>query len=190
MPNGHGMSLDDTTKILGVIGGVTGPVGLIIAYLTYRRDAARVRVRLHRGWIISNGPHDEYVRAMLAEYRSARNDPPMHLYIRDPDKTWGEIGVTNIGRRPIQIEKVAWVNRKGKFVMPGGYMGDPQWLPVTLEEGTGRDFLIEDSKFDQEGVLAVAAFDRTGRGHYGSFARSWSGWIVRVKAALHVTPYT
>jgi hypothetical protein len=132
---------------------------------------------------------DQAVRDALADYRDAGHDPPMSLYIRDPDKTWGEISVANVGRRTVHIEKIAWVAKDGKFRVPGGYIGDPAWLPATIEEGKARDFLIEDSHFAKEGVVAVAAWDGTGRGYYGSFEPSWQGLMLRAKTALRIRPY-
>lgn len=100
--------VDDITKALAFIGGITGPLGLVFTWMAYRRDSVRVRVALSRGYVVRSKA-DDLVRAMLQEHREQGTDPPMELYVRDPDKHWAYIEVTNVGRRKVYIEKIAWV---------------------------------------------------------------------------------
>lgn len=175
------------TSGLAILGAVTGTLGFVVSVLTYRRDASRLRVELIRGIRVSNGPADDAARRLLALHRERNEDPPMALFLRDPDKTWALLKVTNAGRRTIYIEKIGWIGVDGKFTIPAGYMGDPEWLPATIEEGTSKDYLVEDSHVEH--ALAAFAIDRTGRIHFGTFARSWPGFVLAVKARLHVSPY-
>ncbi|HZO92487.1 MAG TPA: hypothetical protein VFB22_01865 [Candidatus Baltobacteraceae bacterium] len=179
-----------TTAVFAIVGGLTGPLGLLVAFLTYRRDAVRVRVRLRRGFKMRNGPDDDAVRQMLAQYRASNVDPPMSLYVRDPDKDWALITVANIGRRPVHVEKIGWVPNEGHFNVPGGYMGDPEWLPLKLKEGKSRDFPIEEALLNSEGVRAVFVVDSLGRIYFGSFASNAQGWFAWIKATLHLRPFS
>ncbi len=181
------LTLDEATRLLALMGAVTGPLGLVVAWLSYRRDAARLRVTLTRGYKITSGPADDAARRLLEFHRAGDRPPPMALYIRDPDKDWAVLTVANVGRRTVRVQKIGWVGPGGKFLIPGGYMGDPEWLPAVMEEGTARDFPIEDSQVD--GALAAFASDSTGRGYYGSFARSWRGTGLRAKTMLRMRPY-
>jgi hypothetical protein len=179
----------DVTKILAYVGGITGPLGLLMTWLAYQRDAPRIRVTLQRGFRITQGPHDALVRQMLAEHKADGTDPPTNLYVRDPDKAWANLIVANAGRRIIRIEKIGWVPpHPGRFSIPGGYMGVTGWLPADLEEGDARDFPIEESQL-APGVLAAVAWDKLGRGHYGSFERSLRGLVLRIKVLFRIPPF-
>jgi len=160
---------------------VTGTAAFVVSTMTYRRDAARIRVRLQRGFRVTQGPGDAAVRAMLKAAKSAGKDPPMAIFVRDPDKSWAYISIVNHGRRPVTIEKIGWIAKDGGFRIPGGFMGDPFWLPIKLDEGDAKEYPVEESHVTQ--ALAVVAVDRTGRLHVGSYARSFSGfrvWLLRL----------
>lgn len=192
MPRVHKrfMVSDEITKILGIVGGVTGPLGLVVSYLTYHRDRAKVRVKLTRGYQITQGPQDdETVRRMLAMCRQHEEQPPMALYVRDPDKTWASLDVVNVGRRKIIIEKIGWLPKKGTFRIPAGFFSEPGWLPAELDEGVSKSFPIEEGNLS-EGVLAAWACDSMGRLHYGTFERSLLGMLLRLKILLRLRPYS
>lgn len=177
------MTLDDAAKVLGIIGGLTGPLGLVIAWLTYRRDAGRLRINLTRGRI-TQGPDDDRVRTLLARYTAAGEDPPMDLFTRDPDKSWAIIEVTNVGRRKVRLEKIGWRKRR-KFMIPAGFFGYPgsaPWLPCDLEEGQRRDFPVEDSRLAHADY--VYATMSTGRHAYGAFPPGWRGFRFRAMTAF------
>lgn len=174
------MNLDDVIKWLAVIGGITGPAGLVIAYLTYRRDVGRLRVHVRRRQRITQGSDNPTIRAMLKHYVEAGESPPMDLYTRDPDKTWAIIEVTNVGRRKVRLLQIGWKEIGAKYALPGGYFGyqgSAPWLPCDLDEGQGRDFPIEDSHFANAGY--VFARISTGRSFYGGFASGWRGLWYR-----------
>jgi hypothetical protein len=181
------VTLDEATRLLALVGAVTGPLGLVVSWLSYRRDAARLRVTLTRGYKITSGRADDAARRLLEFHRADGRHPPMALYVRDPDKDWAVLTVANIARRTVRVQKIGWVAPDGKFLLPGGYMGDADWLPATMEEGTARDFPIEDSHVD--GALAAFASDSTGRAYYGSYARGWRGMALRLKTTLRMRPY-
>lgn len=67
-------------------------------------------------------------------------------------------------------------------------MGDKAWLPAELDEGDGKTFPIDEANL-KGGVLAVAAWDRTGRSYYGSFKRSPRGLALWLKVRSHILPY-
>lgn len=167
--------------ILAVIGAVTGPAGIIVALLTYFRDAVHIRVRLQRGYRVTQLALDDAVRDALEEHREMGIPPPMALYAQDPDKKWAYINVSNRGRRTVIIEKIGWVTAEGEMVVPGGFMADDDWLPMTLTEGDGKEYPVEEGQVAR--ALAVFATDRTGRRYLGSYARSFGGfrvWLLRL----------
>jgi len=178
-------SLDDISKWLGVVGGITGPVGLAIAYLTYKRDAGRLRIRVRRNSIITQGPEDdEKVRSALRQFSAIGKPPPMDLYTRDPDKTWALVEVTNVGRRPVRLQQIGWKVIGAKYQLPAGffgYEGSAPWLPRDLGEGQEIDFPIEDSSLEDAGYL----FARTSTGYaYGGFAKGWRGIRYRISTSF------
>jgi hypothetical protein len=169
---------------LGVIGGVTGPLGLIISYLSYQRDAARVHVCLRRGVRVTQGPADDAeVRRRLDSHRQRNEDPPMSLYVRDPDKNWSILEVTNVGRRKVTVQQIGWTSKTGQIYIPAGFLSEVGWLPAALDEGDSKNYPIEESKFD-DGVRCVWARDSTGRVRYGSFDRSFAAQLLRLRQSI------
>lgn len=58
-------------------------------------------------------------------------------------------------------------------------MGDPEWLPMKLEEGEAKEYAVEESQLAD--ALAAFAQDRTARTYFGNYARSFGGfkaWLV------------
>ncbi len=105
----------------------------------------------------------------------------MSLFVRDPDKSWAYISVVNHGRRPVNITKISWVGKDGGFLVPAGFMGDPEWLPRKLDEGEAKEFPVEECQLTE--ALAAVAVDSTGRLHVGGYARSFGGlrvWLLRL----------
>lgn len=167
-------------SILGIIGTVTGTAAFVVSVMTYRRDAARIRVRIQRGYRVTQGPGDDAVRRLLAAAKATGKEPPMAIFLRDPDKSWAYISVVNHGRRPVTVDKIGWIGKNGKFMIPGGFMGDHDWLPKKLDEGDAKEYPVEESHLID--ALAGVAVDRTGRLHVGSYARSLGGfrvWLLR-----------
>ncbi len=180
----------DITTVIAVWGAVTGTAGLIILWLTYRRDNADVRVTLMRGMTVSQGPAgDVVVRRRLAALAGMGMTPPMSLYLRDPDKKWASLTITNYGRRSVSIAKIAWVGPTGTFHLPAGYYSEPGYLPVEVTGGNSRAFSIEEGNL-ADGVLAAVVWDGAGRGYYGAFEGSWRGLILWVRVIFHIRPYS
>jgi hypothetical protein len=180
------MSLDQSAQILGIIGGITGPLGLLIAYLTYRRDRARIRVRLLREKKITQGPDDETVRLRLADYIARGSEPPMELYLRDPDKTWAILEIVNHGRRKVIIEKIGWTNAPCRNSLPAGYYITRGWLPKELDEAEKAVFQIDDRQVSN--AAYVWAIDSTGR-IYNGWCRGgwWKAQFCILRERLHLT---
>jgi hypothetical protein len=171
--------------VLGIIGGLTGPLSLAISYLTYRRDASRIRVRLRRGYRITQGPGDDAVRAMLAAHESLGTPPPSELYVRDPDKDWAYIEVANVGRRKAKISKIGWAVGFHKYELPSTFYLDGKWLPLVIDEGESKDFPIEERQVAD--AIFAWAIDATGRIYRGSFRVSIQGAVARLLTAIGLT---
>jgi hypothetical protein len=84
------LGLKETITLVASILGITfGAVALAVSVSNYLRDQARVRVLLD--WDLSVTPNPTY----------------------DSKKQWGSITVSNVGRRPVFITKVALKMPKG-----------------------------------------------------------------------------
>jgi len=112
----------------------------------------------------------------------------MSLYVRDPDKAWASLEVVNVGRRKVIIQKIGWVTKNGKLIIPAGFFSERGWLPTELDEGSSQSFPIEEANLS-DGVLAAWAHDSLGRTYYGTFERSLPGLLLRIKIVLRIRPY-
>lgn len=74
------MALTETVAVLGLVSGVAGTV---LGIMNFLRDRARVEVSLR--WDMKTFGDPQY----------------------DEDKFWGVISLTNVGRRPIHVSRVA-----------------------------------------------------------------------------------
>lgn len=175
------MLFDEVTKLLAIVGGLTGPLGLVLVWMTYRRDAPRVRVRLQHEYTISGGPErDAIVREELAHCRALHVDPSPSLYLSDPDATWAVLEVTNTGRRKVTIEKIGLIEGYRKMWMPSAFIVSGM-LPVEIDEGKRKDFPIHEEQVAK--AVCAWACESTGRVWYGAF--KWSSpyaLFVRVRS--------
>ena len=137
------MEAKETITLIASILGITfSAVALTVSVLNYLRDRARVKVLLE--WDLWVTPNPTF----------------------DPTKQWGSITVTNVGRRPVFITKVA-------VKMPKG--AHPRYL-VILDSMPGQRLSEGDSPqvqmVSQDDMRKVAhywkriravAFDSTGK---------------------------
>jgi len=133
---------------LAIFGSLTGPLGLLISILNYRRDRGSLAVRFVRGLRSVNTAEryekfkamrdsiPENIQKLMAEHLAALEKDMVKL---DPSKSWAYITVINNGRRPIKMDKAGLLlGRDG-----GSYMA---WegQPKLLTEGDSTDILIDD----------------------------------------------
>ena len=118
------MTLSELASIFAII---FGTVGMVLGYLSYFRDRAKITVTLQWDMNVSDNP----------KY--------------DSNKNWGLVTVTNIGRRPIFISKVALVLPKGIRLLKK-YV----WVELLLDSVKGTKLLEGDPPylniFDQAGL--------------------------------------
>ena len=175
------MPFDEIARWLGVIGGLTGPLGLVFVWLTYRRDAPQLRVHLQRNYTITGGPErDAIIRSELALCRELNQDPSPGLYLSDPDATWSVLEITNTGRRKVTIDTIGFIDGPRKTWMPSTFMVAGM-LPVEIEEGKRKDFPVHEDHTSN--AICAWARESTGRVWYGSF--KWSSayaWFIRVRS--------
>jgi hypothetical protein len=127
-----------TTEIAAFIGVVTGPVGLAISVLVYRRDRARLWVSLTPDMKVTNAP----------QY--------------DPAKTYLVATVSNIGRRSAYVETVALLNPDGT----SGLISDVFFNPNQVDEGRApAKYLVDQSSISASQWPGILVLVRTSSGH-------------------------
>lgn len=127
------------TGITGLIGAITGLASILITYLNYSRDNYNIKVKALKGMkTFSPGQKDD-------------------------KKTYLIITATNIGRRPITVNKAAFVGLtyQGAGVSASSLMGKPN----NLEEGKSIDYLIEEDELDYSDISHVVVYDSMGNEH-------------------------
>lgn len=115
------MSLSETVSVIALVFGVSG---FVLGVLNYLRDRHKVVVSLR--WDLEATPGSGY----------------------DPEKLWGVITVTNVGRRPTHISHVALKLPKGydhsHFVQMGSITGKK------LTEGDPSEiFVVDQNSMEQ-----------------------------------------
>ena len=155
------------TDLAALIGAITGPAALFIAFLVYFRDRAVVTVNLH--WDMSTyGPN------------------------ADPSKTYFLVTVYNVGRRPIYLSH-AHISlppdadpEATDIILTGGVEGK------TIPEGTAP-YLVHT---DQEGMeeyahvwwnLRATVIDSAGKHYHSDWptrAPSWASEVIPPFGAL------
>jgi hypothetical protein len=143
------------TGITALVGVVTGTAGLVLGILNHLRDSPRIIVTLQWDMGIANDP----------KY--------------DPDKSYGLVTVTNVGRRPIYISHTSLKLPKGYELtyllcaeaIYGKRLGEGE-PPLTyiLDQG-------EMSKYrrDWRKVRALV-IDSSGTAHFSSKVRKRPSW--------------
>jgi hypothetical protein len=171
---------------VGLIGGLTGFASAIVSYLAFRRDQARLRIWLGYDYQVTSGVEvDHLVRTELAEMKALGETPPHALYYRDPDKTWLSVDVTNIGRRPIKIEKLGLVVDERS--RPYHVLAD--FEPRVLAEGENVSQNADQAKHRGGSILAAFACDAAKRMHYGGFIGGGVGLLCRMKVMFGIKPF-
>jgi hypothetical protein len=166
---------------IGLIGGIAGLLGAILSFIAYRRDAARLLIRVRRDARITSPGADEKVRSTLAKYGLS---PPTGLNYGDSDTTWILAEAVNVGRRPIKLEKMGLVTTE---TPPYNMFAD--FLPQLLHEAQNVQQTIDRSKLATATVRAGFVVDGAGRSHYGGFPSTWSGVADRLRATFGLKPF-
>jgi hypothetical protein len=128
------------TETTALIGGVTGPLGLLLSVLTYWRDRARLWVSLMPDMRVQNS----------SKY--------------DSSKRYLVVTVSNIGRRPEYVDLVAVLQADGT----SGTVADVFFSPNEVYEGhTPAKYLIDQSSIagfaSQWAGIAVVVRTSSGR---------------------------
>lgn len=134
------------TSLTGLIGAITGLASIWITYLNYSRDDSKIKVRAFK--------------------RMSQMTPGVKL----DKKTYLVISAANAGRRPITLNKAAFVSLKsfGAGISSSSMMFGHQ----KLEEGKSVDYLMEDEGIDYSDVCYVAVYDTVGN-EYRHYLAPW-----------------
>jgi hypothetical protein len=146
------MGLTETAALVGV---VTGTAGLVLGILNHIRDRAKIVVTLQWDMGIANDPN------------------------YDPDKTYGVVRATNVGRRPVYISHASLKLPKGykqTYLLLGQGIfgtrlgeGDPPVSYVLDQEG------MRKYKRDWRRVRALV-IDSAGAAYYSSKVSEMPSW--------------
>lgn len=146
------MGLTETAALVGV---VAGTAGLLLGILNHIRDRAKIIVTLQWDMGIANDPN------------------------YDPDKSYGVVKATNVGRRPVYISHASLKLPKGykhSYLLLGQGIfgtrlgeGDPPLSYVVDQEG------MKKYKRDWHKVRAVV-LDSAGTGYYSSKVSEMPSW--------------
>jgi hypothetical protein len=131
------MSDADLTRLLAVVGTFTGTMGLLIGWLNYRRDRTSVKVKLQR------------------------NVVPVGMGVPQGVQ-WGNIVVSNSGRRPVFIGSVDLLLDTGMTALMMKFSSmqiDEGGQPATHLFDLGETLLSGS-------IICVRAHDGAGRTHY------------------------
>ncbi|HXM18958.1 MAG TPA: hypothetical protein VN934_09100 [Candidatus Tumulicola sp.] len=167
---------------IGLIGGIAGLLGAILSFIAYRRDAARLLIKVRRDTRMTSPGADEKVRSTLAKYGMS---PPAGLDYGDSDTPWILVEAVNVGRRPIKLEKVGLVTTETP-----PYRNFADFLPQVLHEAQNVQQTIDQSKLATTIVRAGFVVDGAGRSHYGGFPSTWGGAVDRLRATFGFKPFT
>lgn len=167
---------------IGLIGGIAGLLGAILSFIAYRRDAARLVIKVRRDARMTSPEADEKVRSTLASYGAG---PPTGLNYGDSDTVWILVEAANVGRRPIKLEKMGLVTTE---TPPCSVFAD--FLPQLLHEAQNVQQTMDRSKLATTTVRAGFVVDGAGRSHYGGFPSTWSGAADRLRATFGFEPFT
>jgi len=134
------------TSLTGLVGAITGLASVWFAYLNYSRDNVRVRVKALKGmktFVPGQGASNESFLVITA---------------------------ANAGRRPVIINKAAFVSLKSRG---GAISADSMRLGAQeLKEGKAIDYMMDEEGIDYSDVSHVAVYDSVGN-EYKYYLTSW-----------------
>ncbi len=135
------------TSITGLIGVITGLASVWFTYLNYSRDNVRVRVKAIKG-----------MKTFIPGKRGSSKE------------SFLVITAANAGRRPVIINKAAFVNLKsrGAGISSSSMMMGAQ----ELKEGKAVDYMIEEEGIDYSDVSHVSVYDSVGN-EYRYYLTPW-----------------
>jgi hypothetical protein len=131
------IKVEITANVISWYAAIFSTIGIIFGILNYYRDRSKIKVTYKIGWRIINAV------------------PP---YKENTD--YISIGVLNIGRRQITIEKAGYYALHGKSAI-----ASESFLrgPIKLNEGESVEYLIEQKLVDLRDVAYFYGYDQIGR---------------------------
>ena len=133
-------------SLTGLFGAITGLMSVWFTYLNYSRDNARIRVRALKG-----------MKTFAPGEGSSK-------------ESYLVITAANAGRRPVIINKAAFVNLKSH----GAGISSSSMLYGNQELGEGKaiDYMIEEEGIDYSDVSHVSVYDSIGN-EYRYYIAPW-----------------
>jgi len=134
------------TSVTGLVGALTGLASIWINYLHYTRDNIKVKVKA--------------LKNMKTFIPGEKVDDTSYLIIT----------AANAGRRPVTINKAAFVNLKirGGAISSGSMMMGAQ----ILTEGKAIDYMMDEADIDYDDISHVAVYDSVGN-EYKYYLAPW-----------------
>jgi len=143
----HILDITITASVVAWYAAIVSTCSLTISAYVALRDRARLKVEASPDYFVT-GPAAGY----------------------DPNKKYILVTVASIGRRPVTIEKVALMRKKGL----GGHHLLADSLskgPRELTEGKSATYLLEQSRIDFDEIDHAVAIDSTGRHWRGKVSK-------------------
>jgi len=144
------------TDVVAFWGAITGTISLVVAYFTYKRDDIKIKVDVKKGWrVVRSSDHD-------------------------PNEDQVVVTVSNKGRRPVTITKIAYQFLKKDF---GVIWADSmQFGSRELIEGKSTDYIMLQSKIDDFSEISYfSAYDAVGNAYkkyVTPFYKRFFYWII------------
>lgn len=134
------------TSLTGLVGVITGFASVWFGYLSYFRDNAKVKVKA---------------------FKKMNTITPG---VGSSEKTYLVINVANAGRRPVIVNKAAFVSLKSR----GGGISSSSMMygNQKLSEGKAIDYMMEDEDIDYSDVSHVSVYDSIGN-EYRCYLTPW-----------------
>lgn len=149
----------DVTDIIAIVGGITGPLGLLLAFLVYLRDRPRVSVSLQfdmQGY--GSLPNIPAGYAVITAHNVGRRSIFLsHPHIRIPKRFGMRVGTSHL----------LFYNISGKTMSEGG----PPFMDYAEQDG----FDTYKSIWPQ---LRASVVDATGRNHYSDWPTMKPDWAA------------
>lgn len=134
------VTISITATTSSIYAAVIATVSLVFSVIAVRRDRARIKIKYGKNYSVIKG----------------------QLFGYDSNKTYFNVTVINIGRRPVRIEKAALkLMDKGFWLFTGSFVGHRN--KILTEDNPVSEFLVEQETLDFSRVLCISVFDATGR---------------------------
>jgi hypothetical protein len=151
------------TALTGLVGAITGCIGMWISFKSYSKDNVFLRVKFQKN---------------MSTFIPGQADSTSK-------KTYLIINVANIGRRSVTIVKAGYVNLKtlgGSITVDSIKSG-----PRKLDEGQSTDFMVYEDKIDYSDINYVAVYDSVGneyKAYMASRIQRFIFWLLKLTKSL------